>query len=137
MYFIGFNGEFQFNTLFEGFLENNNHSLRLEGDFGSIIYGPKVFNTYEINFKAPSEHTIGEDNVTLPLEIQISSISEDNSRVNLAILFSKDPEDSSFLYTLGFGKGLLQHLKPSQFLEFKGSFSLKEVNIIGKKKLIW
>ena len=101
--------------------------MRLEGDFGSIIYGSKVFNTYEINFKSPSEHTICEDNITLPLEIQISSISEDNSRVNLAILFSHDVEDSSFLYSLGFGKGLLQHLKHAQFLEFKGSISLKEV----------
>ena len=101
--------------------------MKLEGDFGSIIYGNKVFNTYEINFKSPSEHTIGENNVSLPLEIQISSISEDNSRVNIGILFSKDEEDSAFLYTLGFGKGLLQHLKPSQFLEFKGAISLKEV----------
>ena len=108
-------------------MENNNHTLKLEGDFGAILHGNKVYNTYEINFKSPSEHTIGEDNITLPLEIQISSISEDNSRVSLAILFSKDDEDSSFLYTLGFGKGLLQQLKPSQFLEFKGSFSLKEV----------
>lgn len=108
-------------------MENNNSTLKLEGDFGSIFYGNKVFNTYEINFKSPSEHTIGENNVSLPLEIQISSISEDSSRVNIAILFSKDEEDSDFLYTLGFGKGLLQHLKPSQFLEFKGAFSIKEV----------
>lgn len=113
--------------MFQGFLENNNSTLKLEGDFGVISYGNRFFNTYEMNFKSPSEHTIGDDNISFPLEIQISSISEDDSRVNIAILFSEDEEDSSFLYTLGFGKGLLQHLKPSQFLEFKGSFSLKEV----------
>ena len=99
-----FKGEFQFSNVHEGFLLNNNSTLKIEGDFGTIIYGNKVFNTYEINFKSPSEHTIGEGNVSFPLELQISSTSEDNLKVNIAILFSLDSQDSIFLYKLGFGK---------------------------------
>jgi len=35
------------------------HNLKMSGDFGNFEYRGKLFNSYEIYFKAPSEHTVG------------------------------------------------------------------------------
>jgi ketosteroid isomerase-like protein len=41
----------------------------MEGDFGHLYKIENGFNSYMISFKAPSEHSVGSDNMYFPLEL--------------------------------------------------------------------
>lgn len=103
-FLLDFKAEFYFNMVNGGIFENDEKNLKLEADFGNIFYNNTAFNIYEINFKSPSEHTVGELNTSFPLEMQIFSISEVFKRVSLSILFRLEIENNFFLEKLGLGK---------------------------------
>ena len=66
--YIEFEPKFNFQPSFSSLLKHDGKNLKLEGDFGTFEYGDVLFHAYQMQFKSPAEHTIG-DGKRFPLEV--------------------------------------------------------------------
>ncbi|KAL4459812.1 hypothetical protein ABPG74_003338 [Tetrahymena malaccensis] len=110
----------------QSYLQNVNNELVIKGDFGYISQDSTIFSSYEIAFKSPSEHSVGNSQTFFPLEMQVKFVSASQSKLNMAFLFSYG-EESDFLNRLGFGRGVLRNLLQNQNFEIPQAFNLQHV----------
>ena len=62
----------------EGFsIKNNGNNLKILDDFGSLTVDSHTYLVSEVSFFSPSEHTVGEKEERMALEIQAYGRSSD------------------------------------------------------------
>ena len=108
----------------QAFLYHDGTTLKVDGDFGLMRYRNSFFQTSELDFRSPSEHTVSGQR--LPLEMQIRMEDQWGNLAFLVVLFTNSTR-STFLDSLGFGNPRLRDAPVNTLFEASGPVDLLEL----------
>eukprot|EP00347_Sterkiella_histriomuscorum_P017576 403348805 len=84
---------------------NGGNNLKIVGNFGSIqLSGKSIYNTNQIIFHSPSEHSFGSEFKRYPLEMQIVHQDRNKNKAIVSVFFEEGDDDSIFLRNIGFDR---------------------------------
>ncbi|KRX03544.1 HAD-like domain [Pseudocohnilembus persalinus] len=123
-----FNVNFKESVQGKNFIVNDGGNLKIDGDFGKVEFEKNIYNSYQILFISPSEHSVGENSHFFPLEVQIYLIDANGNRINFSFFYTIEEQYSNnFLKKVGFGQGYIKELEQGQYYEISSTFSLEEI----------
>lgn len=85
--------------------------IKIENDFGSVVYDNVEFLMKSAYFRFPSEHKVNGER--LPMEFQLIGSSSIGTKIGLSVVFTVGDQVNYFLNELDFGKGYLKELPVS------------------------
>ena len=96
--------------------------VKIEENFGSVVYDGLEYSVKNAYFRFPSEHKINGERMAM--ELQMIGESSAGSKVGMSVLFNVGENVNYFLNELDFGKGYLKELpistqSNSKFYEVK------------------